>query len=84
MTEFGKSPYTSVKEFEEMGYNIVIFPLTAFRVMLKSVADALSKLKAAGSQETFIEEMMTRKELYEVLGYEDYEEIEKKISKMVD
>lgn len=73
MTEFGKSPYTSVKEFEEMGYNMVIFPLTAFRVMLKSVADALSKLKAEGSQETFIEEMMTRKELYEILGYEDYE-----------
>ncbi len=37
MTEFGKSPYTSVKEFEDMGYNMVIFPLTAFRVMLKSV-----------------------------------------------
>jgi methylisocitrate lyase len=81
MTEFGKSPYTSVKEFEEMGYNMVIFPLTAFRVMLKSVADALSKLKAEGSQETFIEEMMTRKELYEIIGYENYEEIDKKISK---
>ncbi len=83
MTEFGKSPYTSVKEFEEMGYNMVIFPLTAFRVMLKSVADALSKLKTEGAQEEFIEEMMTRKELYEVLGYEDYEEIDKKISKKI-
>jgi len=81
MTEFGKSPYTSVKEFEEMGYNMVIFPLTAFRVMLRSVADALSKLKTEGGQETFIEEMMTRKELYEILGYEDYEKIDKKISK---
>ena len=80
MTEFGKSPYTSVKEFEEMGYNMVIFPLTAFRVMLKSVADTLSKLKAEGSQETFIEEMMTREELYEIIGYEDYEVIDKKIS----
>ena len=83
MTEFGKSPYTRVKEFEEMGYNIVIFPLTTFRVMLKSVADALSKLKAEGSQEAFIEEMMTRKELYEIIGYEDYEEIDKKISKKI-
>jgi methylisocitrate lyase len=73
----------SVKEFEEMGYNMVIFPLTTFRVMLKSVADALSKLKTEGSQEEFIEEMMTRKELYEVLGYEDYEEIDKKISKKI-
>lgn len=83
MTEFGKSPYTSVKEFEEIGYNIVIFPLTTFRVMLKSVADALSKLKAEGTQEAFIEEMMTRKELYEILGYEDYEVIDKKISEKI-
>ncbi|KKL92774.1 hypothetical protein LCGC14_1881310, partial [marine sediment metagenome] len=71
MTEFGKSPYLSAKEFEDMGYNMVIFPLTAFRVMLKSVADALSKLKAEGTQKTFIEEMMTRKEIYEIIGYED-------------
>ncbi|MFQ5965839.1 MAG: methylisocitrate lyase, partial [Candidatus Scalinduaceae bacterium] len=81
MTEFGKSPYLSVKEFEDMGYNMVIFPLTAFRVMLKSVADALSKLKLEGTQKPFIEEMMTRKELYEIIGYEDYEVIDKKISK---
>jgi methylisocitrate lyase len=81
MTEFGKSPYLSAKEFEDMGYNMVIFPLTAFRVMLKSVADALSKLKAEGTQKTFIEEMMTRKELYEIIGYQDYEGIDKKISK---
>jgi methylisocitrate lyase len=81
MTEFGKSPYLSTKEFEGMGYNMVIFPLTAFRVMLKSVADALSTLKAEGTQKTFIEEMMTRKELYEIIGYEDYEVIDKKISK---
>jgi len=62
----------------------VIFPLTAFRVMLKSVADALSKLKAEGTQKPFIEEMMTRKELYEILGYEGYEGIDKKISKRND
>ena len=83
MTEFGKSPYLSAKELEDMGYNMVIFPLTTFRVMLKSVADALSKLKAEGTQKTFIEEMMTRKELYEIIGYEDYEGIDKKISNKI-
>jgi methylisocitrate lyase len=51
--------------------------------MLKSVADALSKLKAEGTQKTFIEEMMTRKELYEIIGYQDYEVIDKKISKKI-
>lgn len=81
MTEFGKSPYTSVKEFEDMGYNMVIFPLTAFRVMLKAVENVLKELKSEGTQEAFIDEMMTRKELYEILGYEGYEEIDKKISK---
>ncbi|MEE9604969.1 MAG: methylisocitrate lyase [Candidatus Scalindua sp.] len=83
MTEFGKSPYLSVKELEDMGYNMVIFPLTVFRVMLKSVENALSKLKTEGSQKAFIEEMMTRKELYEIIGYEDYEGIDKKISKKI-
>jgi len=39
------------------------------------MVDALSKLKTEGSQEAFIEEMMTRKELYEIIGYEDYEGI---------
>ena len=81
MTEFGKSPYLSAKEFEGMGYNMVIFPLTTFRVMLKSVENALSVLKTEGTQKAFIEEMMTRKELYEIIGYEDYEGIDKKISK---
>lgn len=48
MAEFGKSLYISVSELEDMGYNMVIFPLTAFRVTLESVADALSKLKVEG------------------------------------
>ncbi len=48
------------------------------------MADALSKLKVEGTQETFIEEMMTRKELYEIIGYEDYEGIEEKIRKKIE
>lgn len=80
MTEFGKTPFITVKEFEDMGYNMAIFPLTCFRVMLKAVKYGLSRLKSEGSQAGFIEEMLTRKELYELIGYRDYEGIDKKIS----
>ena len=79
MTEFGKTPLISVNQFEEMGYSIVIFPLTAFRVMLKTVQDTLKKLKTEGTQEGLIEEMLTRKELYRLIGYEDYEDADNKI-----
>ncbi len=70
MTEFGKSPYLTVQQFEEMGYRMVIFPMTNFRVMLKAVQDALRQLKQEGTQQGFLDRMMTRKELYELLKYE--------------
>lgn len=79
MTEFGKTPFITVKGFEDIGYSMVIFPLTAFRVMLNTVQEALKKLKAEGTQKDFIDEMLTRKELYELIGYNDYEGIDKKI-----
>lgn len=80
MTEFGKTPLISVKEFEEMGYSMVIFPLTIMRVMLKSAKAALERLNVSGTQKGIIEEMFTRKEVYDLIGYEVYEEIDKKIS----
>jgi methylisocitrate lyase len=80
MTEFGKTPYITVNEFDEMGYAMVIFPLTALKVMLKSVKKALKKLKEEGTQKGFLDEMFTRKELYELIGYGDYEGIDRKIA----
>lgn len=81
MTEFGKTPYFSVKEFEAMGYNMVIFPLTAFRMMLKTVKNAFEELKAEETQKKMIDNMLTRKELYDLIGYNEYDGIDKKISK---
>jgi methylisocitrate lyase len=83
MTEFGKTPYITVREFEDMGYSMVIFPLTAFRVMLGSVKRALKRLKDEGTQKGFVEDMLTRKELYELIGYEDYEGTDKKIAGLI-
>ncbi len=70
MTDFGKSPYISANRFEEMGYSIVIFPLTAFRVAMKSMEEALTELKKTGTQKGFIDRMQTREELYKLLRYE--------------
>lgn len=70
MTDFGKTPYISVKEFEEMGYSIVIFPMTPFRVAMKAIEEALIELKVTGTQKGFIHKMQTRKELYKLLRYE--------------
>jgi len=72
MTEFGKTPYITVDEFEDMGYKMVIFPLTGFRVMLKSVRDAMTELKKSGTQKNLLKKMLTRKELYKLLRYEGY------------
>ena len=70
MTDFGKSPYISAKRFEDMGYSIVIFPMTAFRVAMKAMEEALTELKKSGTQKGFIDRMQTREELYKLLRYE--------------
>jgi methylisocitrate lyase len=73
MTEFGKSPNLSVAELGAMGYAMVLFPLTAFRVAMKAAEDALRALHAAGHQRELLARMQTRAELYEALDYPGYE-----------
>jgi len=74
MTEFGKTPYISAQEFEEFGYEVVIFPVTAFRAMMKAVQDTLVRLKAEGTQKGMLSSLMTRKEFYDLIDYYRYEE----------
>jgi methylisocitrate lyase len=70
MTEFGRTPYITADAFGQMGYNIVIFPVTLQRVAAKAMADALAMLKADQTQQGFLDRMQTRKELYELLEYD--------------
>ncbi len=70
MTEFGKTPYLTVDEFAEMGYNIVIFPVTFQRLAMGVMQDALRTLKVERSQKSFVNRMQTRAELYELLEYD--------------
>lgn len=81
MTEFGKTPFITASQFESMGYNMVIFPLTAFRTMLKSVKNTLEKLKAEGTQKGMVKGMLTRRELYRLIGYKNYECVDKRIER---
>ncbi|MCP9461315.1 MAG: methylisocitrate lyase [Nitrospira sp.] len=74
MTEFGRTPYLSVAEFESLGYRVVLFPVTALRVAAKAVELLLAELKRQGSQRHLVEQMQTRHELYDLLRYEDYEQ----------
>jgi methylisocitrate lyase len=70
MTEFGKSPLLSLDQLAEYGYRMVIYPQTAFRVSMKAAGDMLRDLKAQGTQESWLDRMQTRKELYELLDYD--------------
>lgn len=73
MTEFGKGPNLSVADLGAMGYAMVLFPLTAFRVAMKAAEEALRTLHAAGHQRELLPRMQTRAELYDVLDYPGYE-----------
>jgi methylisocitrate lyase len=70
MTEFGKSPSLSVQELSELGYRLVIFPQSAFRVSMKSTGEFFRALQEAGSPNEWLDRMQTRKELYATLNYD--------------
>jgi methylisocitrate lyase len=74
MTEFGKGPLLDAKTLGDLGYRMVLFPLTAFRVAMRAAEETLRNLLAAGTQAGSVPKMMTRAELYDLLGYTGYEE----------
>jgi methylisocitrate lyase len=73
MTEFGKSPLLEFSELAEMGYRVVLYPVTLLRVAMKAVETALSILVADGTQRELLDLMQTREELYDLLEYDSYE-----------
>ena len=69
MTEFGKTPYIPFENFANLGYNIVIYPVTTMRIAMKAIDDFLNDLVEKGTVENSLKKMQTRKELYELLNY---------------
>src|SRR5437899_5427290 len=70
MTEFGKSPLLSFEDLVRLGYRMVIFPQSAFRVSMKANEKFLRALKESGTQKEWMNEMQTREELYKLLDYD--------------
>ncbi len=73
LTEFGRGPLLDFDELATLGYRAAIYPLTAFRAAMKAAEDTLAHLKATGTQRDLLDRMQTRAELYDRLGYADWE-----------
>jgi methylisocitrate lyase len=69
MTEFGKTPHLPLARFGQMGYDLVIYPVTLLRIAMKAVSEALAVLHESGSAESLLPAMQTRQELYDLIGY---------------
>ena len=67
MTEFGKTPLIPLSRFAELGYDLVIYPVTMLRVALGAVTRALETLKAEGTVASFLDDMQSRQELYDLV-----------------
>ncbi len=79
MTEFGKSKLLDYKQLQDLGYNIVIYPVSTQRLAMKNVEDGLRAIFADGHQNNIIDKMQTRKRLYDLVEYEKYNSLDEKI-----
>jgi methylisocitrate lyase len=73
ITEFGKTPLFTTQELGDAGVRLVLYPLSAFRAMSRAAERVYSELRKQGTQKGVLDTMQTRVELYDVLGYMDYE-----------
>ncbi len=69
MTEFGKTPMVSFNRFGELGYDVVIYPVSTLRLALGAIVPALAELRETGTLEGRLGAMQPRDELYGMLGY---------------
>jgi methylisocitrate lyase len=73
LTEFGKTPLFTVRELGEAGVRLALYPLSAFRASARAALNVYRTLRERGTQKDVVDTMQTRAELYDVLGYHDYE-----------
>ncbi len=79
MTEFGRTPFFTATEFEEMGYRMVIWPVSSLRVANKAQEKLYRTIARDGSTKAMVDEMQTRAELYETIGLKAFEELDASI-----
>ena len=73
MTEFGRSPNLDFATLAGLGYRMILYPLTALRAALRAAQETLADLLQKGHQRDRLPQMLTRAELYDLLGYSGYE-----------
>lgn len=74
MTEFGKSPLLTFDELAELGYTVVIYPVSLQRIAMRAMEAALAVIQTEGTQSSLLDLMQTRGELYDLLDYEDFDQ----------
>lgn len=83
MTEFGRTPFFTASEFEQMGYKMVIWPVSALRCAAKAQGELYAAIRKDGGTQNMLERMQTRAELYEAIGYHEYEALDASIVKTI-
>ncbi|HSS65213.1 MAG TPA: methylisocitrate lyase [Gammaproteobacteria bacterium] len=73
VTEFGRTPLFSLEELRDAGVGLALYPVSAFRAMSKAALRVYAAIRRSGTQKNVIDAMQTREELYQVLGYHEYE-----------
>jgi methylisocitrate lyase len=83
MTEFGRTPQISLQAWDELGFELVIFPVSAFRVASLAAQRFYENLHRNGHAQEMLPEMMTRAALYETISYYDYEALDASIARTI-
>jgi methylisocitrate lyase len=83
MTEFGRTPYFTARQFEEFGFKMVIWPVSSVRVAAKAIGEVYEAIALDGSTLAMLDRMQTRAELYETIGYSDYEALDTSIARSI-
>ena len=83
MTEFGKTPYLTAAQFQDLGFDLVIWPVSSLRAADERIDTLYKHLASDGGQGGFLDQMMSRKEIYEVIGYHDYEALDDSIAQSI-
>ena len=83
MTEFGRTPHFTATEFQEMGFDIVIWPATSARVEAFACRDLYKFIRATEGTAGFEDRMLTREELYAVIGYHDFEGLDSSVAQSI-
>lgn len=83
MTEFGRTPFLTAQEFQDLGYAMVIWPVSHLRVAAKAWEQLYAQIAAEGGAQNAVDRMQTRAELYATIGYHKYEELDASLVKTI-